>query len=157
MERAASRGFRLLGLNPDLFFDETGNEANRVMAEASLALTEGHSVILHTSQGPDDPRIAAHADLLAQQGSSTGPAAHIGAVLGALMDNLVAKTPVCRLVVCGGDTSTHVARRLGVEAVEFMAPMAPGSPFAASMLPAARRTVAKLFSRADKWGATISF
>ena len=31
-------------------------------------------------------------------------------------------------VVCGGDTSTHVARSLGVEALEFVAPMAPGGP-----------------------------
>jgi uncharacterized protein YgbK (DUF1537 family) len=33
-----------------------------------------------------------------------------------------------RLVVCGGDTSTHVARAIGIVALEFLTPMAPGSP-----------------------------
>lgn len=38
------------------------------------------------------------------------------------------RTGARRAVVCGGDTSTHVARALGIEALEFIAPVAPGGP-----------------------------
>jgi uncharacterized protein YgbK (DUF1537 family) len=32
------------------------------------------------------------------------------------------------LLVAGGDTSSYAARSLGVEAVEMVAPLAPGAP-----------------------------
>ena len=38
------------------------------------------------------------------------------------------QTGARRAVVCGGDTSTHLARALGIEALEYVAPTAPGAP-----------------------------
>jgi uncharacterized protein YgbK (DUF1537 family) len=36
--------------------------------------------------------------------------------------------PIPRVVVAGGDTSGYVAKELGIEALEMIAPVAPGSP-----------------------------
>jgi len=128
MERAAGHGFSLVTLPPTLFTDPDRGSVERVIAGARAALVDGQSVILHTSLGPEDPRIASLATALTGRESPAATAALIGSVLGQLMDGIATKTPDCRLVVCGGDTSTHVARALGVDALEFVAPMAPGSP-----------------------------
>ncbi|HEY7077972.1 MAG TPA: nucleotide-binding domain containing protein, partial [Solirubrobacteraceae bacterium] len=40
-----------------------------------------------------------------------------------------------RLCVAGGDTSSHVARALGIEAVEMIAPLAPGAPLCRAHAP----------------------
>jgi uncharacterized protein YgbK (DUF1537 family) len=139
MERAAGNGFSLVPLAPTLFMNPDRGSVERVIAEARVALVDGQSVILHTSLGPEDPRIASLATALVCRAEALGrrragrespapTAALIGSVLGQLMDGIATKTPDCRLVVCGGDTSTHVARALGVDALEFVAPMAPGSP-----------------------------
>jgi uncharacterized protein YgbK (DUF1537 family) len=128
MERSASYGFRLVSLEPNLFVDEQPDSRNRLMDQVMTAVSNGSSVILHTSHGPDDPRIGVLTADLAKRTPPVSTAALIGTVLGQLLDVIVAKTSSCRLVVCGGDTSTHVARALGLEALEFVAPMAPGSP-----------------------------
>jgi uncharacterized protein YgbK (DUF1537 family) len=128
MERAASSGFQLFPLDPSAFLEEQEDTRNQLIAEVSRAVAEGKSVVLHTSYGPDDPRIEVLTAVLANRKSPTGTAALIGNVLGQVLDGLIAKTSSCRFVVCGGDTSTHVARALGLEALEFVAPIAPGSP-----------------------------
>ena len=128
MERAAGHGFSLVTLPPTLFTDPERGSVERVVGEARAALVDGQSVILHTSLGPEDPRIAVLTKALACRESPAATAALIGSVLGQLMDGIATNSPDCRLVVCGGDTSTHVARALGIDALEFVAPMAPGSP-----------------------------
>jgi uncharacterized protein YgbK (DUF1537 family) len=45
-----------------------------------------------------------------------------------MLEDLLETTGIRRAVVCGGDTSMHVARALGIEALEYLGPMAPGSP-----------------------------
>jgi uncharacterized protein YgbK (DUF1537 family) len=39
-------------------------------------------------------------------------------------------------VIAGGDTSSYVARALGIEAVEMIAPLAPGAPLCRVRAPA---------------------
>lgn len=94
---------------------------------------QGGSVILHTSLGPDDPRIAATRDALAKAGLSTGEqrlksGRLLGPVLGQILRLIIEQAPVSRLVAAGGDTSWFVANELGIDALEMVAPMAPGSP-----------------------------
>lgn len=82
------------------------------------ALDAGRSVIVHTSRGPDDSRIA-RTDLSASA---------LGELLALVLLQSLRQHPLARVVVMGGDTSGHVARRLNVQALEMVGPMAPGSP-----------------------------
>jgi 3-oxoisoapionate kinase len=53
----------------------------------------------------------------------------LGTMLGEALARLLRRRPeITRFIVCGGDTSGFVARALGIEALEFVARAAPGSP-----------------------------
>jgi len=104
------------------------------MERASQALEAGRSVIFQTARGPADARRAGfesaarnfrgatRAEKLAAAGAS------LGRGLAQILQQALQRTGARRAVVCGGDTSTHIARELGIEALEFVAPVAPGSP-----------------------------
>ncbi len=80
-------------------------------------LRAGRHVVVHT-----DPARA-----IARQARAL-PAAVLGRALGEVARDVVATTGVRRLLVAGGDTSSYAARALGIEAVEMIAPLAPGAP-----------------------------
>lgn len=132
---AESEGFQSLPLDmarlvrPDTREAEIGASIQRGVALAA----RGASVILHSSRGPDDPRVNDSRRALAALGASETDIAvrsgrTIGPILGRILDGLLARAPVKRVVVTGGDTSGDVARGLGIEALEAIAPAAPGSP-----------------------------
>jgi 3-oxoisoapionate kinase len=52
----------------------------------------------------------------------------LGRALGELLARIFEQTGLPRGIVTGGDTSGFAARALGVEALEYAAPAAPGSP-----------------------------
>jgi len=54
-------------------------------------------------------------------------AATLGTILGGLLAKVLAQAGWTRGAVTGGDTSSFAARALGVEALEFEAPIAPGA------------------------------
>lgn len=56
------------------------------------------------------------------------PANELGATLGQLAREAVTQARVRRVLVAGGDTSGHVAPALGIDALEMIAPLAPGAP-----------------------------
>jgi uncharacterized protein YgbK (DUF1537 family) len=94
----------------------------------ALALTVGHlkagrSVVVHTSRGCSDPDITA-----------AGREA-LGAALGEFGRAVLAQVAVRRLVIAGGDSSSHAARALGIEAVEMIAPLSPGAPLCRALAP----------------------
>ena len=70
-------------------------------------LQAGRSVIVHTSTGDGDGRVAA-----------ADSARLFGTALGRVVRSAVGRAGTRRLCVAGGDTSSHVARALGIEAVE---------------------------------------
>jgi uncharacterized protein YgbK (DUF1537 family) len=78
-------------------------------------LSAGRHVIVHTSRGAGDPRVAAAAELL-------------GNALGVVVKAAVSRTRVRRVLIAGGDTSGYLARTLGIEALEMVAPLTPGAP-----------------------------
>jgi uncharacterized protein YgbK (DUF1537 family) len=82
----------------------------------------GNSVILHTSRGPEDPRRRVGAAV------DTETSHRLGDLLAHVLEELLRRTGLRRAVVCGGDTSMHVSRALGIEALEYLGPMAPGGP-----------------------------
>jgi len=116
--QAVAAGFSEIALDPMRLLKPEAPEID--LAEALAILRSGRSLILHTSRGPADQRL--HHSLAATDREKLGRA------LGAILDRLLKATGLKRAVVCGGDTSMAVARALGIEALEFAAPAAPGSP-----------------------------
>lgn len=85
------------------------------IARSADALRRGRSVVVYSARGK------ASVDARASGG-------RIGDALGRVAATLVADCGVRRMVVAGGDTSGAVGRRLGIEALEMVVPIAPGSP-----------------------------
>lgn len=105
----------------------------QVTAAATAHLKSGRSAIVHTSKGNADPRIAAASEAFANRGvdplrAKTLGASLFGSALGCVARNVVEQTGVKRVVFAGGDTSSYAARELGIEALEMIAPLAPGAP-----------------------------
>lgn len=136
ISRALTAGFVEVACDSHLLADEktclTG--VKQALAKAQPALKAGQNVIFHTARGPADSRRkkferaakkyrgTTSAEKLAAAGTSLGQG------LAMILQYALRDTDCRHIVVCGGDTSTHVARSLGVEALEFVAPLAPGGP-----------------------------
>ncbi len=126
---ACQRGFIQIPLDPLCFLDHRKQqELEMLVAETIKHLREGASVIVHTSLGPDDPRIESFQHQLTTRAIDTNAASVLGSALGQVLRRVVQGTQLRRVVVTGGDTAGYVARQLGIEALEFVAPIAPGSP-----------------------------
>jgi len=108
-------------------------ELARLAQRALLELRAGRSVMLHSARGPQDPRIEAMLAALADRGMSREQARHeggrqLGQRLGELVDALLRAHPLRRLLLSGGDTSSHVTQRLAPQALRVVARLAPGAP-----------------------------
>jgi uncharacterized protein YgbK (DUF1537 family) len=114
----------------------------RRATDATVAhLKAGRGVIVHTSLGEDDPRITATAEVFNRRGGDAQPAGMfsarlLGTALGRVVRSAIWQAGVRRLCVAGGDTSSYVARALGIEAVEMIAPVVPGAPLCRAYAPA---------------------
>lgn len=132
---ALQRGFTELPIATEKLADEDLclQEQQRLVASALKALRQGENIILHSARGPDDPRVKRTAEALQAQGLSpqqiqTHSGRILGPRLGRMMTMILEQYPLSRAAVAGGDTSGHIARELGIEALEAIAPVAPGSP-----------------------------
>jgi 3-oxoisoapionate kinase len=126
--RALARGFLEVGLDTvGLVQPGRREEAlERALAAAGAGLVAGRSVIFHTARGPGDVRLRRTSRRLAAAGGRSAEV--LGSALGELLERVLERVGRCRAVVTGGDTSGFAARALGVEALEFVAPVAPGAP-----------------------------
>jgi 3-oxoisoapionate kinase len=135
MNWAFENGFADVPLEPHRLIDPAerpGSVCSAVQGALEL-LRAGRNVILHTSRGPQDARVEQtiqrfigmglnELDIKLRSGPLLGPA------LGAILREVLEQFPMRRVVVAGGDTSSYVAREIGIEALEMIIPMAPGSP-----------------------------
>ena len=94
-------------------FDPASADSAPALATATAALHSGRSVVIYSSRG---------------QAGAPVSAEKLGARLGQLARELIARTSLKRLVVAGGDTSSYAGRALGVESLEMLATLAPGAP-----------------------------
>lgn len=117
---AIQNGFLDIGLATD----PTPAEVAAAIELAAMHLRAGRHVVLHTNPVEAQSRRAAAV-----------PAAKLGTTIGAIAREVLAATGVRRLVVAGGDTSSYAARALHIEAVEMIAPLAPGAPLCRAHAP----------------------
>lgn len=96
------------------------------VAEVAGHLQAGRSVIVHTSRGQVDPRVAALPGRAAQA---------VGAALGRVVRGAVERSRPRRVVIAGGDTASYAARALGLDALQMIAPLAPGAPLCRAHAP----------------------
>ncbi|MGE3308918.1 MAG: four-carbon acid sugar kinase family protein [Limisphaerales bacterium] len=128
IQRALEAGFAEVAVDTRGLADPRTRKAalRRALSEATPHFLAVRSVIFHTARGPHDPRLARTARALRARGRSSAEV--LGTALGELLAAALEQTGWRRAVVAGGDTSGFAARALGIEALEFAAPMTPGSP-----------------------------
>ncbi len=106
------------------------------VAQAIRYIENKSDVILHTSRGNDDIRVRASDQILESRGiAKTETSMLYGTVLGIIARQVAEKTSLRRIIIAGGDTSSHAARAMGIEAVEMIAPLSPGSPLCKAYAP----------------------
>lgn len=116
-------------VDPETVEGESEAAVNRMLDE----LHRGNSVLAHTCRGPQDPRREATARRLEALGYK-GLEAKLkgGRVLaeatGRILRAVLERANIRRVAVAGGDTSSYIADGLDIQAVEMIAPAAPGAP-----------------------------
>jgi len=134
--RAVEGGFVEIACDSRRLTDRESQRAGiaDALARAGESLEAGRNVIFQTARGPADIRRAAFERLAKHSPGSTraeklavaGKTLSHG--LAQILEGALRRTGARRAVICGGDTSTHIARAQGIEALEFVAPVAPGGP-----------------------------
>lgn len=133
---AARDGFVEIACDSGALAD--GRRAKQAVAEALTragpALAAGRHVIFQSARGPADlrrrdfERAARRASGRTRAEKLATAGEYLGQGLARILEASLRATGARRAIVCGGDTSTAVARALGVQALEYVAPVAPGGP-----------------------------
>jgi len=111
---ALENGFHGIHITPAEWLDANASDLrDQTIAEAARVLGENKDVLIYSAVGESTEQVA-------------GPA--LGAALGRLAKELLAQTPVQRVVFCGGDTSSHAVQQLGISALTWLASLDPGAP-----------------------------
>jgi len=132
---ALAHGFAGIRLETaDLIDPEAASEERERATEAALeALDAGESPLVYAARGPDDPAIEAtldRADDLGLDREAVGK--RLGTEQGRITRRVLEASDVSRACIAGGDTSGYVAPHLDVYALEYAAPVGPGSPLCAA-------------------------
>jgi len=110
----------------------------RAVVARALALHESsRMVICHNARGPSDPRRQETVERFAAMGREARQWSGrvLGEALGTILREILLRGAVRRSVVTGGDTSFFAAKALGIEALEMLSPIAPGSPLCRAHVP----------------------
>ncbi|TVP42961.1 MAG: four-carbon acid sugar kinase family protein [Halomonas sp.] len=122
---AEANGFLSIAIDVVKLIDENTytDTMHQALMETIEILKQGKSVIVYTAMGPSSDANAVH------QGGEK--ARHlIGRSLGQLLRQMVEAHGLKRVVIAGGDTSSHALNQLGVHALTTCLPLpeTPGSP-----------------------------
>lgn len=114
---ALANGYQGIELDVRRLLDEdcSAATANSAVEEAVSHLRAGRSTVIYSALGPLAPAAPPHGDALGRRA-------------GALLRQILARTRVPRLVLAGGDTSSHAVAQLGVHALTWAASLEPGAP-----------------------------
>jgi uncharacterized protein YgbK (DUF1537 family) len=112
---ALAHGYHGIAIDPVVLLD--GGEHSSILEAAVHALASGSDTILYTALGT--PAEAARGNQLGTQ---------LGIALGSLLREILARTSVRRVLLCGGDTASHAVQQLGLYALTWAANLQPGVP-----------------------------
>lgn len=107
IRKAKQQGFAAWHLEP-------GSSWEKLRHNVEQALANGQSVVLYTALGPQKATV------------DYGDA--FGVALGEQLRQLLLATGIRRVMIAGGDTSTHAVKQLGLRALTFVAPLTAGAP-----------------------------
>lgn len=131
LQWAQAHGYHCIRLDAPALIDPAQAESARETATTAALTTlgNGHSVILYSAWGPDDPALAAtRAHMLDLGLDPQRVGAYLGVQQGRLLRTLLERTGLRRACVTGGDTCGYAARQLELFALEIIMPVAPGAP-----------------------------
>jgi uncharacterized protein YgbK (DUF1537 family) len=112
---AMARGFVGVPLDATALSAHDSAARSAHFTQAAQALAAGRSVILYSALGEIHPASAAQSSELAIE-------------MGILLRKLVIECGVRRVVIAGGDTSSHAVQQIGLHALTFVASTQPGAP-----------------------------
>lgn len=92
-------------------------------SKAESALSSGSNVVAHTTRGPQDPRLRAGRGLSAEQ---------VGRTIGRLVGRMASGGLTRDVVICGGDTSSHVLLALGARELRVTEQFVTAGPICAT-------------------------
>lgn len=124
IRHALTDGFDGIEVDPvELVSEASGEAIARATAAGRASLGAGRSVVLYTALGPT-------ADRGAEIDRQEGARHKLGRGLGELLRALTIEQQLQRVVIAGGDTSSHALGQMGVDAltVRMPLPASPGSP-----------------------------
>ena len=119
---AKSKGFEEIVLDAPAICNNDQQSIHAAISNAVDLLNKGRHVIISTGGA-------------GQQQTINLPAAQLGRALGAIAREAAAQSPIKRIVIAGGDTSSYAARAMGIEAVEMIAALVPGAPLCKASAP----------------------
>ncbi|MCS7120130.1 MAG: four-carbon acid sugar kinase family protein [Nitrososphaerota archaeon] len=131
IDYAVKMGFREIPLCPTSILDasEREREMNRVVQEAITFLKRGVSVIIHSAKGMKDPRIEFMKRKIEEACIEYSEANELlGLGLGEITLEIIEKTKIRRIVICGGDTAGMIQSRLGIKALQIAKPIGIAAP-----------------------------
>ncbi|WP_027059564.1 four-carbon acid sugar kinase family protein [Mesorhizobium loti] len=124
IRHALTDGFDGINVDPVELVSENSEQAiAHAAAAARGSLQAGRSVILYTALGPT-------ADRGTEIDRQEGARHKLGRGLGTLLRQLTEQHDLKRVIIAGGDTSSHALGQMGVDAltVRMPLPASPGSP-----------------------------
>lgn len=131
IEHATSHGYEAIRLDLDRVSDRNAwnAEINQAVDKSKAALSAGRDPLVFTARGPDDPAVRQFREKFYSD-RKTAEAVNdlIGSSLGQILDRLITETSLTRVVLSGGDTSSHAALHLKIDALTSVAKLAPGGP-----------------------------
>ncbi len=130
ISRAVEQGFEPIELNPLAALEEPAWEAalDAAALSACHVLKESKSPLIYTARGPHDPSIVKLGKAMREgKHDPSDINARLGGGLGRLLNRLIRETGVRRVVIAGGDTSSHSMRALDIYALTAIASITPGA------------------------------
>ena len=115
IEWAAKNGFETIHADTIQMLDPKSGESyrNKLVDQLTRLIAQRRDTVLYTSLGNSPTEFAGET---------------LGTTLGSILQRLLTATSVGRVVLCGGDTSSHAVQQLGIAALTWKASLQPGAP-----------------------------
>jgi uncharacterized protein YgbK (DUF1537 family) len=113
---SSARRYQRIALDESRLVANDVRYVDDITQKITLALREGRNVLVHTSP------LTGHCSDTTRSGAMDG----LASASGQLLRRVLTHTPVMRLGVAGGDTSSHALQALAPDALEWIGRPAPG-------------------------------